>query len=102
METQDKLAEKFKDTENRVFTESKGRVYIGTEEIKPELLAVLREQAKYLESSQLYEILLATLKNESYNLALIQSKDWESVQFAKALYHCAFVFENLVSKLKKK
>lgn len=92
----------FSSFEDRVFTEIKGKIYIGKEEIKPELLEVLREQARYLETSQLYEILVKTLKNESYNLALIQSKDWDNVQFAKALFHCAFVFENMVSTLKKK
>lgn len=92
----------FNSIEERVFTEIKGKIYIGKEEIKPELLDILREQARYLSTSQLYEVLLATLKNEASNLALIQSKDWESVQAAKMLWHCAYVIENMVEGLKAK
>lgn len=92
----------FNSIAKRIFEDKKGVIYIGGEEIKPELLDILREQAKYLETSQLYEIFLATLKQESANLALIQSKDWDAVQFAKALYHCTFVIETMVESLKRK
>lgn len=88
--------------QKRVFEEKGGKILIGGEEIKPELLIILKEQAKYIETSQLYEIFLATLKNEASNLALIQSKDWENVLSAKMLWHCAFVIENMVATLSKK
>lgn len=87
---------------DKVFTEIKGDIYIGREKIKPELLSILKEQARYLETSQLYEVLLSTLKNEACNLALIQSQNWENVLSAKMLHHVAFVLENLVHKLKNK
>lgn len=93
---------KFSSIAERVFREEKGNIYIGGELIKPEFLDLLREQARYLETSQLYEVFLATLKDEAANLALIQSKDWDSVQFAKALYHCTFIIENMIFKLKNR
>ena len=96
------LSVKFSDLSKRVFEENRGSIKIGGELIKPELLDLLREQAIYLSTSQLYEILLCTLKDEAANLALIQSKDWDSVQFAKALHHTAFVLENMILKLKNK
>lgn len=91
----------FKDIESKVFTEVKGKIYIGQEEIKPELLEVLKEQARYLSTSQLYDILNATIVNETSNLALIQSKDFDQVRFAKALHHWNFVLRNMVSRLTK-
>lgn len=86
----------------RVFEERKGQIYIGNELIKPEILDVLKEQARYLETSQLYEILRATIINESADLALKQSQNWEQVQFAKALHHWVYVFDNILLVLKKK
>lgn len=100
-ETQDQSVQ-FNTLEDKIFQERNGKIYIGKEEIKPEVLDIIREQARYLETSQLYEILLATFKNEAMDLSLIQSKDWNDVQFAKALWHITYVFENMVYKLKKK
>lgn len=95
----------FKDIESKVFTELKGKIFIGGEEIKPELLEILKEQARYLKTSQLWEIFTSTIDNEAANLALIQSgasgKVEEDVRFAKALHHWNFVFKNIVYKLTK-
>lgn len=84
----------------KVYESKNGKITVGGEEIKPEFLKVLREQAIYLSTSQLYELYIATLKNEASNLALIQSKNFEDVQFAKALWHTVFVIENMVNGLK--
>src|ERR1035437_2729131 len=86
----------FLSLESKVFTEHKGKIYIGKEEIKPELLAILKEQAKYLESSQIYEILNATIINEANNMALIQSTEWEHILSAKMLHHWNYVLRNMV------
>lgn len=87
--------------EEKVFTEVNGKIYIGREEIKPELLDILREQARYLKTSQLYEVFSNTIKNEAANLALIQSKNFEEVLSAKMLWHWNFVFENMIASLTK-
>ena len=89
----------FKDIESRVFTEYKGSIYIGTEKIKPEFRDLLKEQSKYFKTSQLYEVLKATIINESSNLALIQSTNFEQVQFAKSLYHWMSVLDNMMKRL---
>lgn len=85
----------------KIFTEEKGKIYIGGVEIKPEVLDVLREQARYLETSQLYEIFKNTIIDESADIALKQSQNFDQVQFAKALYHLLYVFDNMLLKLKK-
>lgn len=95
-------SEQFNNLAKRIFTEDKGKIFIGGEEIKVDVLDVLREQARYLSTSQLYEILKATIINESAELALKQSKNFEQVQFAKALYHILYVLDNMILKLKKK
>lgn len=90
----------FNEIAAKVYDSKNGVVTVGGEEIKPEVLRVLREQAIYLSTSQLYELYMNTLRNESSKLALIQSKDFEDVQFAKALWHCVYVIENMVNGLK--
>lgn len=92
----------FNKLQERVFSDNKGRLLLGGEEIKPELRDVLRQQAHNLKTSDLYDILRSTILNESANIALIQSKDYEQVQFAKALYHWQFVLDNILNKLSDK
>lgn len=94
--------EQFNTLAKRIFTEVKGKVYIGGEEIKPDVLEVLQDQARNLQTSQLYEILKATIINESADLALKQSQKWEDVNFAKALYHIMYVLDNILLNLRKK
>lgn len=92
----------FNSIEDRVFSEKKGKIYIGKEEIKADIKELLKDQAKWLQTSQLYEILRATIINESYNAALIQSTDFDQVKFAKALYHWQFVLDNMLLRLTSK
>lgn len=96
--TQDQLPN-FNSIEGSVFTYLKGEIYIGTEKIRPELREVLREQARYIMKSNLYEIIRATIMNEAAKAALIQSTDWEQVRFAKALYHWSYVLDNMLKVL---
>lgn len=96
----------FSSIENRIFFEDKGKIYIGGEEVKPDVLDVLREQARYFETSQLYEVLRATIINEAYDMALKQSgKSGDllaDVNTAKMLYHWQFVLDSILFKLKRK
>jgi hypothetical protein len=85
----------------RIFSVKNGKIYIGGEEITPELRDVLRDQARSLQTSQLWEILNASITNEAINLALIQSTNYDHVQFAKALHHFAHFIHNSVHTLAK-
>lgn len=91
----------FLSVEDKVFTEYKGEIYIGREKIKPEILDVLKEQARYFKTSNLYEVLRSTIINEAHNAALIQSKNYEEVMSSKMLYHWQFVLDNIIHKLTK-
>ena len=62
---------------------------------------LLREQAKYLQTSQLWETLNATITNEASNLALIQSTNFDQVLSAKMLHHWNHVLKNMIYKLAK-
>ena len=84
-----------------IFDVVKGKIYIGGEEIKPELRAVLKEQAKYIETSQFFEIFIATMKQEASKLALSESTEWNHVLYAKALKYLSDSFEVMINILKK-
>lgn len=92
---------KFLDLESRVFSESKGELYLGKEKITKEMRDLLREQAKYLLKSQLWEVIHATAVNEAYSFALVQSKDYNHVLSAKMLHHWAYIMGNLMNILSK-
>ena len=86
-----------------VFSEKGGKVFLGGEEVKPEMLSVLCEQAKYLQTSQILEVLNATIVNEAANLALVQSGNSGNLErdviTAKMLHHWNFVLQNIIHKL---
>lgn len=85
----------------KVFSEKSGQLLIGGEPLTKEMRDLLREQAKYLETSQLWEIMQSTIINEAYNIALIQSKNFEEVEIGKMLKHWGYVFENMIHLLSK-
>jgi hypothetical protein len=63
----------FSTVESRIFTQENGKFFIGGVEITPQVKDLLKEQARYIQSSQLFELLNATIVNEAGNLALVQS-----------------------------
>jgi hypothetical protein len=92
----------FSSIEKKVFKKLKsGSLVIGGVEIHPDIRDALREQAKSLDTSQLWEILNASLANEAIDLSLIQSSNFEHVQFAKALWHYSVFMRNVVAILAK-
>ena len=84
-----------------VFSEIKGELFIGGEKIKPDMRKLLKEQAGYLESSQIYELLRATITQEAAELALSESKEWNHVLYAKALKYWGDVFDTMIKKLQQ-
>jgi hypothetical protein len=91
--------------ESSVFTEiesgpNKG-IYIGKEKIPNVLRSLLRDESKNIQTTRLWEIMNASVINEAYNLALMQSTDFEQVNFAKALKHWSFFMMNVMKILEK-
>lgn len=74
---------------------------IGNQEITPEMRELLREQARYVATSQLWEIFNAAIINEAADLALIQSSEWQHIETAKMLHHWGHVFRNAMHALIK-
>lgn len=62
---------------------------------------LLREQARYITTSQLWEVFNAAIINEAADLALVQSTSFDDVAFAKALHHWGHVFRNAMFMLMK-
>lgn len=97
--------EEYKDYFNLVFQEKNGVITIGGEEITEQMRGILRDQAENLLTTQLWEVLHASIVNEAYQLALMQSGksgDIEKdVRFEKALHHWAHFMRNVIVKLAK-
>lgn len=91
----------FKSLESKVFTLAGDKVYIGKELVTDQMRAILRDQARYLKTTNLLEIIDATITNEAANLALIQSANFDHVQYAKALHHWNHVLKNMIHALAK-
>lgn len=89
----------FSNIEDRVFSEKKGKIYIGKEEIKADVRELLKDQSNWLQSSQWYEIFRATILNEAFDIALNQSTDFDQVRFAKAMKHWQLVMDNILLRL---
>lgn len=96
-----KPAPDFSTISSRIFATANGDVFLGKKKISPDLRAALRDQARALQSSQLWDILDASITNEAANLALIQSTDFSQVRFAKALHHWNHFLRNVVHTLAK-
>lgn len=86
--------------ENLVFLEKNGQIYIGGELVTEQMRSLLRDQAKQLQSSNLYEIVNATIIDEGHRLFL-QSGNMEHVQYAKALIYWNQVLAKMINALVK-
>ena len=93
---------KFLDVESRVFTKVGQDIYIGRDKIDAQLRSVLRDEAINLQTTRLWEILNASVINESYLWALDLSEDFTLVQSAKMLKHWSFKMMEIINALAKK
>lgn len=97
----EKSVPSFTTIESRVFTKIGKDIYIGTESIQPVVKSLLRDEAKAIKATRLWEILNASIINEAYNLALLQSKNFDEVTSAKMLKHWSFFMMNVLHILEK-
>lgn len=86
--------------EKKVYFKEGNDIYIGGVLLTQQNRDLLREQAKYIETSQLWEVINSTCKNESFNL-LLKAGNMEHVQYAKALKYWADVTKKIINELKK-
>jgi hypothetical protein len=85
----------------KVFEVKNGELFIGGEKIKSELRAILKEQASYLNTSQLWEIVQNTVTDECIDLSLNQSTEWNHIIYAKALRYYGDMFKEMIQLLKE-
>jgi len=98
---QSEIPPNFKTIESKVFLQQGDKIFIGKELVTEQMRAILRDQARYMKTTNLLEILDATITNEAANLALIQSANYDHVQYAKALHHWNHVLKNMIHALAK-
>lgn len=81
----------------RVFDAEK--MTIGGMPITPQMKDLYKEQARYLLTSNIWEVIEATVISEAGNLALKSSADWQHVQFAKALDYWHTIVAKMLRQL---
>lgn len=74
---------------------------IGGEEISKEMRDMFREEAKYIVSSHIWEVINATAINEAGTLALKNSLNFDHVQFAKGLDYWNTLVVKILTALAK-
>lgn len=98
---QSEQAPSFLSLQERVFQQAGDKIYVGGHVVSKELRQALRDEALYILQGRLWEILNASVLNESYNMALIQSTEFEHVLDAKMLHHWGHFMKNVLTILAK-
>jgi hypothetical protein len=100
---QEDQSPKFLSLEDNVFYQhpKTKKIYIGKTEISAELASVLQRDAEVFLNSRLFSVLNASIVNESYDLALKQSTDFDQVKSAKMLHHWNFFLIKMIIALSK-
>lgn len=102
---QEEQLEQFNDISKKAFKVEAGKIHIGGVEVSDELLRVLKDQAFSFKTTNLYEVMRATILNEAYDVALVQSGKSgsveEDVRYAKAMKHWQYVIDNILLNLSK-
>ncbi len=90
----------FAELSKRVFhPQDNGLVFIGGEILSDQQRALLKDQATNFLTTQLWEVISATLRNEAATLALKKSTTWDHVTFAKALDYVESTVEKMLITL---
>lgn len=90
----------FKAIESKVFTQKGDSIYVGGELIGETMRSLLRDQARSLQTSNLFEILDATITNEASSL-LLQAGTVEHLQYGKALHYWNKILKKTINALAK-
>ncbi len=95
----------FLSLESRVFLQKGNDIYIGKVLATEQMRSLLKDQAENFKTSNLFEIINATIIQEASDLALLQSGKSGSIEddvrFAKALHHVNHVITNMINALSK-
>ena len=84
-----------------VYKYENGKVSIGGQEIQPQIISHLKDEANSLLQSEIWSILEASILNESMRLALTESASWDHVLSAKMLKHWHFFLKKLLTQIAK-
>ena len=84
----------FEAMQRAILTIDGDTLFIGGEKMSADMRSALRDEARYIQGSRLWELFNNAIINEAATTALLQSTDFDQVRFAKALYHWAHFFRN--------
>lgn len=77
------------------------RLFIGNEVIDPDLLRLLKEEARLLSGFNLWRIMQETSKHKASEVALKSSTKWEDVLPGKMMLHVIGIQKSIVDTLEK-
>lgn len=97
---QEELPINFIELEGKIFKQEGNNIYIGGEIVSETMRSILRDQAKNFQTTNLFEILNATITNEASNL-LLQSGNMEHLQYGKALHYWNKILKKTINALAK-
>lgn len=92
----------YSEIQKRIYQKTNRGPKIGGILLTADLRNLYREQAEYIAKSQLWDVITASIADECINLALIQSKNFEHVDFAKALWHWSTFMREVMADLSRK
>ncbi len=98
-------SQQFNSLASKAFLVKDGKVFIGGIEPSAEVLRVLKDQAFSFKTTNLYEVMRATILNEAYDIALNQSGKSGNIEndvnYAKMMKHWQYVIDNILLNLSK-
>lgn len=85
---------------SKVYYQRDNKIYLGKELLIEPMKGMLRDEARFLKNSNLYEVLNATVINEAFNLSM-QAANHDHTEYAKALYYWNTIFQKTINGLSK-
>ena len=84
-----------------IYVSPSGNVYLGNEVIQKDVAQRLREEARYIDKTYLWEIFQETVKQQAIDKAVIKSTNFEHVLGGKLMIHNLGILKNIVERIKK-
>lgn len=88
--------------EKDVLTKEGGLLYLGGEEITPEILKQLKAEATAIKNFKLYKVICETLRQKAIEKAVLKSTDFDQTLSGKLMIHSLGIINSVVDEIDKK
>lgn len=80
---------------------SKGILFLGTDQMTDAEIKNLKEEIKFIEKSRIWFILQETLRQKAVEKSVLNSTEWEHVLAGKMMIHSLGVFKSILNIIKR-